>query len=175
LAFVVETGEGLEDATSYASFAAYVSHFTDRGSPPAELQAAIEEALIRATDFVDLRYQFVGSKLTELQALQWPRAYAYRARPAFDAHCVPVEGVPLEVERATIELAKRALAGELAPDPVVSTTGQTVVADRKKVGPIEVETSFVGSGPSAWVKRFPAVDKLLRDLVVSEGGRVYRQ
>lgn len=174
MAFEVETGAGSPTANSYASHAQYVSFHTDRGAVPTETQADIEEALIRATDFVDLRYQFVGYKLTEAQALQWPRYNAYRARPAYDAYCLPVEGVPLEVVRATIELAKRALAGELAPDPTVDASGQTLVGSRKKVGPIEVETTTNGGGASTWVKKFPAVDKLLRDLVVQEGGRVWR-
>lgn len=174
MALVLEDGTGLADANSYGSFAGYVAYWTERGAAPTETQADIEEALIRATDFLDIRYCFVGSKLTDAQALQWPRAYAYRARPAHDAHCVPVEGVPLEVQRATFELAKRALAGELAPDPTVSTTGQTVTMSRDKVGPLETERQFVAAGPSTWVKKFPAVDRLVRDLVVQEGGRVWR-
>jgi hypothetical protein len=171
---VVEDGTGLPDANSYASYADWLAHWADRGTAPAGDQTAVEQALVRAADFLDIRYRWRGAKLTAAQGLEWPRAYAYRGDPAFDAGCAPIEGVPAEVVRANIELAGRALAGELAPDPVVSATGQTVVATRRKVGPLETEDSFNGGGSSAWVKRFPAVDKLLRDVVVHEGGRVYR-
>lgn len=174
MAFTVETGEGLADANSYASHAGYVAYHTDRGAPPAETQEDIEEALIKASDFLGIRYTFKGVKLTASQGLEWPRSCAYGA-PTADYPCgVPLEGVPLEVQRATFELAKRALAGELAPDPELNETGQIASGSRIKVGPIEEELTFTGSGPSTWVKRFPSVDRILRDLVVTTGGRVYR-
>lgn len=174
MAFVVETGDGLPDANSYGSFAGYVAYWSERGAPPTEPQADVEKALVRATDHLGIRYRFVGQRATAAQGLEWPRVYAYRGNPAFDAQCVPVEGVPVEVVKATYELGKRALAGELAPDPAVDESGQTVVSSRDKVGPLETERTFTGGGSSTFVKRFPAVDRLLRDLVVSEGGRVYR-
>lgn len=174
MAFLVEDGTGLANANSYGSFAGYVAYWADRGLVVGEIQSVVEAALVKASDYLGLRYCFVGQRATAAQGLEWPRIYAYRGRPAFDAYCVPIEGVPVEVVKATYELGKRALAGELAPDPTVDASGQTVVSSRKKVGPIEVEVAFNGGGSSTFVKRFPAVDQLLRDLVVSTGGRVYR-
>lgn len=171
---VVEDGTGLANANSYASYAGYVGYWADRGLVVAEAQAVIEAALIKATDYLGIRYSWRGVKLTDAQALDWPRACAY-GRPTADYPCgVPLEGVPLAVVNATYELGKRALAGELAPDPTVDESGQTVVSSRDKVGPLETERTFTGGGSSTFVKRFPAVDRLLRYLVVSEGGRVYR-
>lgn len=174
MAFVVETGEGLADANSYASHAGYVAYWTERGAGPTEGQEDIEKALVRATDFLGIRYRFVGQRATAAQGLEWPRVSAYRGNFAFDARCVAIEGVPVEVLKATYELGKRALAGELAPDPVLDESGQTMVSSRDKLGPIETERTFTGGAASTWVKRFPAVDQLLRDLVVREGGRVHR-
>lgn len=174
MAILVEDGTGLVGSNSYASHAGYVAYHTERGAPPAESQADIEEALIKASDFLGIRYTFKGVKLTASQGLEWPRSCAYGA-PTADYPCgVPLEGVPLEVQRATYELAKRALAGELAPDPTVDASGQTVVSSRDKVGPLETERSFNGGASSTWVKKFPAVDSLLRWLVVTTSGRVWR-
>jgi len=170
--FVVEDGTGLANANSYGSFAGYVAYWTDRGAVPGEAQAVIEAALIKATDYLGFRYCWRGIRLTTAQALDWPRHCAY-AEAAADGYWVPIEGVPVEVVKATYELGKRALAGELAPDPTTDETGQIAQGSRIKVGPIEEELTFSGSGPSTF-KRFPAVDQLLRNLVTSSGARVYR-
>jgi hypothetical protein len=174
MAFVVEDGTGLANSNSYGSFAGYVAYWTERGAAPTELQPAIEAALVKATDHLGIRYTWKGQKLTAAQALDWPRSCAYGV-PTADYPCgVPLEGVPLEVQRATYELGKRALAGELAPDPTVDASGQTVVSSRDKVGPLETERTFNGGGSKRWVKSFPAVDSLLRWLVVTTSGRVWR-
>jgi hypothetical protein len=173
MAFVIEDGSGLPNANSYGSFAGYVAFWTDRGAVPAEDQDVIEAALIKATDYLGIRFTWKGEKLTAAQALDWPRACAY-GMPTADYPCgIPLEGVPHEVVRATYEYAKRALAAPLAPDPTRDATGQTVVSSRKKVGPIEVETAFTGGG-AATFKPYPAADNLLRWLVVTSSGRVYR-
>jgi hypothetical protein len=172
---VVEDGTGLADSNSYGSYAGYVAYWTDRGAVPAEDQDVIEAALIKATDYLGIRFTWKGEKLTAAQALDWPRACAY-GMPSADYPCgVPLEGVPVELEKATYEYAKRALVGELAPDPTVSATGVTVVASTRKVGPIEVSDEFSGSSASSTTfKPFPAADGLLRWLVVTSSGRVWR-
>jgi hypothetical protein len=172
--FVVEDGTGLVGSNSYASFADWTAYWADRGGAPAGVQADVEAALVKGADYLGLRYRFVGQRLSASQGLEWPRVYAYRGNPAFDEQCVPIEGVPVEVVRANIELAKRALAGELAPDPVLDESGRTVVRSRDKMGPMEEERQFNGGGSATFVKKFPQVDRTLRDLVVQEGGRVWR-
>ena len=174
MALIVEDGTGLANANAYASYADFLAHWADRGTAPAGTQDAVEKALVRGADYIDIRYCFVGSKLTDAQGLEWPRACAYRARPAYDAHCVPIEGVPPEVVQANIELAQRALVGELAPDPAVDASGQTVTSSTDKVGPLETSRTFSGAGPGTFVNKYPSVDRLLRHVVVNEGGRVHR-
>lgn len=174
MTFVLEDGTGLADANSYGSFAGYVAYWADRGVTVTELQAVVEPALVRATDYLDQRYPWKGSRLTSEQALQWPRACAY-GEPTFEAPCgVTLDGVPAQVVRACYELASRAISADLAPDPTVDASGQTVVSSRKKVGPIEVETAFNGGGSSPWVKSYPEVDAILRYAVERATKGVYR-
>jgi len=174
MALLEEDGTGLVGANSYASYADWTAYWADRGDAPAGTQTAVEQALVRAADYLGVRYQFVGQMLKSTQGLEWPRAYAYRSNPASDARCVPIEGVPPEVVEANIELAKRALEGDLVPDPVLDTSGQTLASKRDKVGPLETERVFTGGAPSSWVKRFPSVDHLLRHVVARSGGSVHR-
>jgi DnaT-like ssDNA binding protein len=169
--FVVEDGTGLEDANSYASYADWTAYWADRGGAPAGVQAVVEAALVNGADYLGIRYRWKGVRLTLEQALEWPRAYVYRE--SF-AGCAPIEGVPVEVVQANIELAKRALSGELAPDPTVDATGQVVTSKRDKVGPIETERVFSGASSATFVKPFPQVDRIVRKLVEPEGGRVFR-
>jgi hypothetical protein len=168
MAFTVEDGTGVEDANSYASFADWTAYWDDRGTAPSTVEADVEKALVRGADYMSIRYRFRGRKLTEEQGLDWPRCGAR------DADGVYLEGVPEVVVRANIELAARALEGDLAPDPTTDASGQTVVSSRVKVGPIERESTFNGGGSATWVKPYPAVDRMLRDVTYPEGGRVWR-
>lgn len=168
MAFTVEDGTGLEDANSYASYADWTAYWADRGTAPAGAEEDVKKALVRGADYMSIRYRFRGRKLTEEQGLDWPR---YGAR---DADGVYLEGVPEVVVRANIELAARALEGDLAPDPTTDASGQTVVSSRVKVGPIEREFTFNGGGSSAWVKPYPSVERMLKDVTYPDGGRVWR-
>ena len=172
MTFTVEDGTGLEDANSYASYADWTAYWADRGTAPAGSQTAVEQALVRGADYLGRRYCWIGQKATAEQALDWPRLCALD-EPA-GGYSAPIEGVPPEVVTANIELAQRALAGELAPDHTVDATGQTVTSKRDKVGPIETERQFSGASSGTWVKKFPSIDQLLRRLVVKTGGRVFR-
>jgi hypothetical protein len=173
MAFVLEDGSGLPTANSYASFAQFTAYFTDRAVTVSGVQATVEAALIRATDYLDLRFRWKGCKVKPLaeQALQWPRYGVYDE----EGYELPSDELPTALVNACCEYAKRALAAELAPDPTVDASGVAVVKSRDKVGPIEVEREFSGaSASSSTFKPYPAADRLIRHLIYPEGGRVYR-
>jgi hypothetical protein len=175
MAFNVEDGTGLEDSNSYASYAAFLAYFADRGVTVTALQPAVEAALVQATDYMGIRFRWKGTKLTSEQALDWPRACVY-GRPSFDEPGgVVIEGVPVEVVKACIEYGNRALTSVLAPDPTVSATGVTVTRTKRKVGPIETEDEFSGSSATSnTLKPYPSADRLVRHLVLPENCGVYR-
>jgi len=63
---------------------------------------------------------------------------------------------------------------KLSPDPTVDATGQIVIGQRTKVGPIETETRYSDSGTLAQlIKPYPAADRLLAGYIIP-GGRVIR-
>ena len=72
---IVEDGTGLSNADSYVSVEFADNYFSARGVTAwASLtQAKKEQALIRATDFIDSIYQWHGKKATSEQALRFPR------------------------------------------------------------------------------------------------------
>lgn len=117
-------------------------------------------ALVRASDYVDLRYQqevrgcwvpmFPGERTDAAQERAWPRT---------GVDGVASDEVPVEVELATYEAAARELAtpGTLMPDFVPSEQ-----VTRVKVGP--VEESYAVAGPDGYPANMPRlmyVDRLL--------------
>lgn len=94
----------------------------------------------------------------DTQALAWPRAYVVDD----DGYGVESDIVPSKIKDATAEAALRALAGTLMAD---LTNPGTVSRTRKKVGPLETETEYVGGNSPVPVYR--VIDALLKSLITS--------
>lgn len=168
VSFQLEDGTGLADSNSYGSFAGYVAYWLDRGVTVTDTQTVVEAALVKATDYLGLRFRWRGYRLLPMtQALDWPRCGVYTLDGVY------IEGLPVELVKATYEYGFRAVSGDLMPDPTVDASGVTVVSSKDKVGPIEVERTFSGSASSTF-RPWPAADRLLRHLIYPETGRVWR-
>jgi hypothetical protein len=133
LTLIKEDGTGMVDANSYASAAdgdAYHDgHLYATAWNGATTQNR-EKALVMATRLIDGEYQFNGFKLSDAQALQWPRErcpdpdrsgvgiVAGILSGAFggDAY-VPSDLVPAAVVRATCELARELIIADRTAAP----------------------------------------------------------
>ncbi|AZF88138.1 head-tail connector protein [Microcystis phage Me-ZS1] len=142
---IVENGLGLVDAESYASVAeadTYHSNFGNTAWASLTTEAK-ENALRRATQYIDTAYRFWGEKLSTEQALEFPRRgqdYTLVSR---------------KLVQATSEAALRASTRALFTD----TTPNNV--KRRTVGPLTTEFFEATTGAQPGM---PVVDKLLRDL-----------
>lgn len=138
MAFVLETGEGLQFANSYVSEAMANTYWDDRGYTLAAGDP--QTALVRGTQYVDTyRFRFPGYRTKRrLQGLEWPRVGAYtnlssdgREYPypnalfrtdSFQQYLgysfIPSNEIPVEIIQATCEAALRELAvpGSMQPD-----------------------------------------------------------
>lgn len=133
MALDVEDGTAKSTSESFASVAEADTYWTSRGNVAwAADTAAKEIALRKGSDYLEQKYRLLwnGSRVNSTQALSWPRIGV-----VVDGFDVPANLVPMEVKRATIELALRAVDGELLPD-AVSGGGEVV---REKLGDMEVE------------------------------------
>lgn len=169
MAFVPEDGTGLVDANALADVAFADAYFTDRAVAAwTGEDGAKQAALIKATDYVEGRWsaRFAGAEQfpDNPQALSYPRTGI-----GWDG------AVPTGIQRAVCEYALRALSKPLAPDPKVDASGFPVQGSRKKVGPIETETTYVAgvTTPNAFVP-YPAADMLIKPFLTSSGGRLVR-
>ncbi len=150
MSLVVEDGTGLANADSYLSVADATSYHASFGNDAwaAATSDAQEQALRRATQYVDANYSFRGSPLTTTQALAWPRNLGL---------AWPIRGL----SNATAELALRALDGALFADQ----SGGEVIEE--SVGPVGVKYQPSGLGGQT---RFAVVDSLLAPY--TGGGRM---
>lgn len=157
MVIVAEDGSGLTNANSYVDLTWVDSYFAGRGN--IEWASATDNdklvALIKATDYLDVVYNFVGTKASSTQALEWPRAGAE------DKYGEPLVGIPTILKKAAAELALRALSTTLLDDTDFSGR----VKRERVEGAVEVE--YAGDGVLQQ-KTFTYVDKLL-----SGAGLVY--
>lgn len=140
MAIVVEDGTGLADANSYVSIAYADSYFYDRGNSVWDTYTPENkaQALILATEYLDMYYNYTGYKSSSTQALDWPRDYAY------DVDSNEITDIPVTLKKMTCEAAVRAIASELQPD---LESGRTI--QREKIAnAVEVEYAE-GSGGSS--------------------------
>ena len=148
MALIVEDGTGLPNADSYVSLVESSAYHTAMGNSAwgAASPSDQESALRRSTQYLDTRYSWKGNRLTDTQALAWPRT----------SSAWPVKAV----KTSCCELALRALSGSLytdRPDAAVK---------RETVGPITVEYGHSQQGGQV---RYVIVDDLLSGLINTSG------
>jgi hypothetical protein len=157
-ALVVETGTGSATANSYCTELFATTYFQNQGGNTAwdaadKIQR--ERALMRATFWIDQTYgdRFVGYRQVNAQALEFPRSLAY------DRQGYEIEGVPVALQRATAEIARRYLedSTQFLAD---TAAGSNVVADSITVGPISINKTYGGGKDTA--KKFVIVDRLFK-------------
>ena len=124
---------------------AYVTTRTDE-----EKQAAI----ILASEFLDIRFNYKGYKKTLDQSTEWPRSDVQ------DKADRAILGIPQAVELATACYAWIALEQVLVSTPTPSTTGQVITYERTKVeGAVEEEVHYGGDGQaSGGIVEYPIGD-----------------
>lgn len=162
MAFVVETGTGLANSNAYTSVSAFKSYHDDRGnSYSGYTDSQIEKAIVCASDYLDIRFTFIGYRRNVSQSMEWPRYQAFYRDGRL------ANGVPVEIAEACAEYALRALAAPLAPDPVADTSGRMVISETNQVGPISTSKQFSRDGSPAMFKPYPTVDSRLREIVIT--------
>ena len=153
---IVEDGTGMATAESYVSVAdADARHTAFGNSAWTGTDAVKEAALRRATAYIEQAYRsrWQGVRMSEAQALSWPRYNVI-----VDSWSIASDEVPTEVANACADLALKALSADLNED-----LDRAVI--REKVGPLETEYSAY----SPERKRYPAIDMALAPFLTGAG------
>lgn len=164
MAFTVQDDSGsVADANAYVTATEFKSYHADRGNDYSTYGTGdIQKAIVRATDFLDHRFNFVGDAVSETQRTQWPRL------SAVDSDGNTRIGVPQEVKDACCEYAFIALGTTLDPTPERDDTGRSVSAKSSKVGPIAESVTYAGIA-SYESPEYPVADRKLSALVEPTG------
>lgn len=149
-----ETG-AISGANAYIDAAYFITYHEQRGNVINYDKNQIEQKIIAATDYVNFRFTYKGTRLLEEQTTAWPRT------GACDRDGFYVAGIPTAVKHATAEYALRALSAQLAPDPVVHETGAGIKSKSEETGPLKESVEFV-EGSSIRLPRYPAADLKLK-------------
>lgn len=176
-----DTGQ-VAGANCYGTLAFLVAYWTERGYtfpvanasavPPVtqpEVDALISAAGVKATDYMDGRFPYIGERELRDQTTEWPRTRAWDR----DGHAV--YGLPRQVKQAWAEYTLIvANGGDLEAVPERDATGARVLSKSESVGPVSESITYAGGGGYA-KPVWPIPDNILkkRGLVVS-GGRLAR-
>lgn len=159
---VVEDGTGLVDSNSYVSLSEADDYWELRNEGSSGWGALSDDAktasLVRAAQYLDYAYRYVGDRYSTIQAMTWPRVVFFDA----DARAMFADIIPQRIKDAQCELAREdAIVGKLlAP---VDRGGRV---QSESVGPLSV--SYFADAPAT--KQFPLVDAILTDLLAVPAG-----
>jgi len=166
---LIQSDDGLTvNANAYDSAANLLAYHLARGNAVDYDVEQIERAIVKATDYVDVRFRYKGRRLNGRdQSTEWPRVRVN------DAQGYYVNGVPTEVKEAVFEYALRALKGTLNPDPVVEDLGRQLESKTEKFGPFSESTSYYEAGTA--LPKYPEADKKLTSAGLTiTGGDIIR-
>lgn len=144
---VVETGTGSATANSYVSESDLATYATDRG---VTLTGTLSILIIQAMDYLESK-NFIGTKSTLEQSLQWPRTGV-----EIDNYYIVSNSIPVLLKEAEMELC---IALDGGVNPLANQDRKTL---KEKVGELEVEYA-----PSALaITYLTAVEAKLKKLLL---------
>lgn len=149
MAFTVQDDNGsVDNANSYVSVADFESYCSDRGYDLSSYTTiGKQQALVKATDYIDGRYQYKGYQISSTQGTKFPRSFNGLAYV-----------IPDDIKKAQYEAAFWSIQGN---DLFSNATYQgNLSAEKKKVDVLEVEYKYNYSGTGGY-SSLPFVTDLL--------------
>jgi hypothetical protein len=144
MAFIVETGEGIDYANSYSTVSyADDYHSLRLNTTWSGTTVEKEAALVKATDYIEGKYgpRFRGEQAT-LSGISFPRVEG----SAYYDNGTIIEDLPENVKKATVEYALLSLNGNLYP----SSVGGGVTGFNRSVGSISESVTYTSTGASVY-------------------------
>ncbi len=166
ITLVVEDGTGLSTANTYISAADADVYNANLGRAEWDELEADEKAaaLVKATQYIDTTFNWLGLKGSRAQALQWPRHLGIgtdgEPLPIVDRDGYDIEGVPIEVIKATAEAAFLSLENDLFQ---IADPNGKIIRDKTDVLETQYQEETASSKP-AEATIFQALNLMLRGL-----------
>ena len=170
MAFIVEDGSIIANANAYITVAELKAYWDSRADTITQVDAEVQAAIIIATQYVDLNYNWRGEIVSDTQNLDWPRANVIDDQ----GRSLASDAIPTALKNAICEYAKRQLASSIQPD--VSTEVGGITKIREKVDVIEQEIEYEeGSTGYYGIKKYPLADRWLKGLTIGGVGGSFGQ
>lgn len=157
---IVETGDGLVDSNSYISVIDANTYFSARGieSWDSLTDEEKEQALIKATDYIDSAFKWRGKKKTSEQALNFPRV------DLIDDNGFKIERVPNALRYAVCESANLVATGT----ELFQTQESNGAVTSEKIG--QLSFTYDTSKKLKDSSLFDSINLRLRGLVIDTNG-----
>ena len=157
MAIVAEDGTGLSNAQCYCDVAYLDAYLTERGLDHGHNTADKEAALvIAAKDWIDGEHAFANEKLTDNQALQFPRTGC---------------GFPDAIKQANALAAHLHLHSSLLVDTTAISTSGTVESESKAVGSLSKSVTYKSGSAQIYSRILPKnLTNLLKPYLLNSGG-----
>lgn len=160
---IVEDGSGLPNAQAYCDVPYLDAWMAERGYTTTALEPAKEAALVvSAKDWIDGQHEFANEKLTENQALEFPRT---------------VFGFPEDIKIANANAAYLHLNGALLVDTGSISTSGVIESESKAVGSLSKSVTYKSGSAQIYGRILPKqLTNLLKPYLANSGGLgvVYR-
>jgi hypothetical protein len=164
MSFIVETGAGLSDASSYGSVEDALDYIEIKGVTLSTKWLALdstaqENYLMWATRLLDQRAYFSGSKTSATSGLRWPRQGVYDR----DGIALVYDKVPKVIRQVTFEVANHLATQGLDPSAQPASLGAGNIK-RLKADVVEIEYS-TKTVPNEAAMYFPfGINQMLQPL-----------
>lgn len=150
----------------YTTEAYYRAYFLARNiDVTAQLTAAVDAALLVATEYLDDNYDFVGMRTVETQNYKWPRSGAYNS----EGILLESATVPDKIQQATCELAYIEQTQTNGLQPLFD--GQVIKSERVE-GAVDVE--YDSNASEAYDRFYSKAYHKIKDLITSSTGSTVR-
>lgn len=145
----------------YGTLAEHDAYHAAHGNPSewtTSTDAEKVSALREASEYLDLSYTWGGRRTERTQVRDFPRTGLY------DRDGYSVVGIPQAVKDATSYLALAVRKGDvLMPDIDAGAVEGDIRRQRSKIEGLEEEIEYVAGATQSIGKRFPKVDRMLRN------------
>lgn len=157
---VVQTDDGTEEnATTYIAIDYFKSYHRMRGNNYHSYDDfQIKTALVRSTDYLDSRFEFISQPKNTIQNTKWPRI-------GFDI-------IPRAIKEALAEYAFRALSTALNPDPQNLSGGRLIKSKTEQLSPLSETVVYDDSSPISQMPDYPVADEKLKKAGLVQTGNV---
>lgn len=150
--------------TAYTDNTYYKAYFAARNiDVTSQLDAAIDAALLVATEYLDDTYDFVGYATTSSQTEKWPRSNVYTV----DGYNIDSSTIPDRVKQATCELAylEQTQTGGLSPN----FNGEVIKSKKEKLGDLEQEIEYDSSASESYNRFYAKAIKKIDHWITGSG------